>query len=160
VCLVAWLVIRAVIRTAFGTVIWAALRAVIWAAIIITGSSTNLAPAAATAVSVMLSPQCSEPLLLGVRVDVCAYDKSDDVEEGHPSRLGQELLRKSQRDGGDDPADLHDGPEACLDGCAHLVECAGASDQGHGDQVDAVLDGGDLGTLVFAGVGSQQRNVL
>jgi hypothetical protein len=113
---------------------------IIGAAIVVTRSSADLAPATAAAVSVVLSPQSSEPLLLGVCVDVCADDESNDVEEGHPSSLGKELLSKSQRDGGHDPADLHDGPEASLDGCANLVECSGTGNKGHRDEVDAVLD--------------------
>jgi hypothetical protein len=128
-------------------VAWLFIGAVIWTTIIVTWSSANLTPAAATAVAVVLSPQSSEPLLLGVRVDVCADDEANDVEKGHPGGLGQELLGKSQRDGGDDPADLHDGPETSLDGCADLVECTGAGNEGHRDEVDAVLDGGDLGRV-------------
>lgn len=76
-----------------------------------------------------------------MRIDVCTNDEADDVEKGHPSVLGQELLGEGQRNGGDDPADLHDGPEASLDGRLHLMEGAGASDKRHGDQVNAVLDG-------------------
>lgn len=79
-----------------------------------------------------------------MRVDVCANDETDNVEEWHPGAFGKELLRKGKRDGGDDPADLHDGPEASLDGRLNLVECAGARNQGHGGEVDAVLDGRDL----------------
>jgi len=79
-----------------------------------------------------------------MRVDVGADDEADDVEEGHPSRLGQELLGKGQGDGRDDPADLHDRPEAGLDGRLDLVESTGAGNQGHGHEVDAVLDGRNL----------------
>lgn len=122
------------------------------AAVLVAGPAAHLAPAAAAAVAVVLSPQGGEPLLLGVCVDVGADDEADDVEEGHPGGLGQELLGKGQRDGRDDPADLHDGHEAGLDGCADLVECAGAGDEGHGGQVDAVLDGRDLGGLALGAV--------
>lgn len=92
----------------------------------------------------MLSPESGEPLLLGVGVDVGADDEADDVEEGHPRLLGQELLGECKGDGRRDPANLHDGQEASLDGGAHLVEGAGAGDDGHGGEVDGVLDGGDL----------------
>ncbi len=81
----------------------------------------------------MLSPEGSEPLLLGVCVDVGADDEADDVEEGHPGALWEELLGKGKRDGRDDPADLHDGPEACPDSRPDLVECPGTCNQGHGD---------------------------
>jgi hypothetical protein len=131
---------RQSICVAVSLVAWLFIGAVIWTTIIVTWSSANLTPAAATAVAVVLSPQSSEPLLLGVCVDVCADDESNDVEEGHPSSLGKELLSKGQRDGGHDPADLHDGPEASLDGCANLVECSGTGNKGHRDEVDAVLD--------------------
>lgn len=93
----------------------------------------------------MLLAQRGEALLLGDGVDVGADDERDQVEEGHPRGLGQELLRKGEADGTDDPADAHDLPEADADGGADLVEGAGAGDEGHGDEVDAVLDGGDLG---------------
>ena len=117
------------------------------AAVLVAGPAACLAAAAAAAVAVVLPPQCRKPLLLGVCVDVGSNYEADDVEEGYPGGLGQELLGERQRDGGDDPADLHDGHEAGLDGCADLVECAGAGNQSHGGQVDAVLDGRDLGGL-------------
>jgi hypothetical protein len=41
-----------------------------------------------TAVTVVLSPQSREPLLLGVCVDVRTDDETDDVEERHPRALG------------------------------------------------------------------------
>lgn len=100
--------------------------------------------ASSTAVTVVLLSQGSKPLLLGMRVDVGANEETDDVEEWHPSAFGKELLRERKRDWGDNPADLHDGPEAGLDSRLDLVECAGSCDQSHGGQVDAVLDGGDL----------------
>ena len=89
----------------------------------------------------MLAPQGGQTLLLGVCVDVGTDDETYDVEEGHPRRFRQELLGKGERDGRNDPADLHDGPEAGLDRGAHLVEGAGARDDGHGDEVYRVLDG-------------------
>jgi hypothetical protein len=134
-CLVTRSVVRADIGSSIGT------------AVLVSWSSANLAPAAATAVAVVLSPQSSEPLLLGVCVDVGTDDETDDVEEGHPSALWEELLGKGQRDGRDDPADLHDRPEASLDSRADLVECTGTRDERHRNEVYAVLDGGDLGWL-------------
>lgn len=77
-------------------------------------------------------------------IDVCTDDETNNVEEGHPGGFREELLGKGQRDGRDNPADLHDGPEACLDGGPHLVESARAGNEGHGDEVDAVLDGRNL----------------
>jgi hypothetical protein len=139
------LVTWSVVGTDFGPVV-ANVGAVVGAAIVVSGTATGYAPAAAvSAVAVVLPPQGSEPLLLGVCVDVCADDEADDVEEGHPCGLGEELLGKGQRDGRDDPADLHDGPEAGLDGGTDLVERTGARDERHGDEVHAVLDGRDLG---------------
>lgn len=44
-----------------------------------------------------LLPQSSQPLLLGVRIDVCADNKRYEIEERDPSVLGQELLGKRQR---------------------------------------------------------------
>jgi hypothetical protein len=96
----------------------------------------------------VLSPESREPLLLSVRVDVCADDEADDVEEGDPGGFWEKLLGEGERDGRHDPADFHDGPEAGFNGGAHLVEGAGAGDEGHGDEVDAVLDGGDLDLFV------------
>lgn len=84
-----------------------------------------------------------QTLLLGMGVDVGSDEEADDVEERHPGVLGQELLGKGQGQRGGDPADLHDGHEAGLDGGADLVDGAGAGDDGHGGEVDAVLDGGD-----------------
>lgn len=43
-----------------------------------------------------LLPQSSQPLLLGVRIDVCADNKRYKIEERDPSVLGQELLGKRQ----------------------------------------------------------------
>lgn len=91
----------------------------------------------------LLAERC-QTLLLGDGVDVRPDDERDQVEEGDPSRLGQELLRKGQADGRGNPADAHDLPEPDAHGGADLVEGAGACDERHGGQVDAVLDGGDL----------------
>ena len=76
-----------------------------------------------------------------MRVDICPNDKSDNVEERYPDLLREELLRKSQGNRGDDPADLHDRHEAGLDGGAYLVESARACNDGHGNEIDCVLDG-------------------
>ena len=127
-------------------------------AVLVARPAADLAPAAA--VTVVLSPQRREPLLLGVCVDVCTDDETDDVEERHPGGLRQELLGKSQRDGRDNPADLHDGHETGLDGCADLVECAGAGDQSHGGQVNTVLDGGDLHPVSMTAAISEQTSAL
>lgn len=98
----------------------------------------------AAAVAVVLPPQGCKSLLLGMCVYVCADDEANDVEEGHPGVLGKELLGECQGDWRYDPAHLHDGHETGLDGSAHLVEGAGACNDGHGDEVYRVLDGGDL----------------
>lgn len=82
-----------------------------------------------------------------MRIDVCADDKTDDVEEGHPGGLGQELLSECQRDGRNDPADLHYRPETSLDRRLDLMEGTGTRDKGHGDEVDTVLDRRDLRLL-------------
>lgn len=93
---------------------------------------------------VILSSQSFETLLLSVGVDVCANNESNNVEEWNPGVFGQEVLGKSQRDGGCDPADFHDGHETGAHGGADLVESAGSGDDGHGNQVHRVLDGGNL----------------
>lgn len=92
----------------------------------------------------ILPPQSLQPLLLGVRVDIRADDEAEEVEERHPGFVGEEGLGEGQGDGRRDPGDLHDGHEAGADGGADLVESAGAGDDGHGGQVDYVLDWGDL----------------
>jgi hypothetical protein len=93
---------------------------------------------------VILSSERFETLLLRVSVDVCANNKSHDVEEWNPGVLGEEVLGKSQSDGRRDPADFHDGHETSADGRADLVESARAGNDGHGDQVYGVLDRRDL----------------
>jgi hypothetical protein len=80
-----------------------------------------------------------------VRIDICSNDESDNVEERHPDVLWEELLCEGQGDRGNDPADLHHRHETSLDGCAYLVESARAGNDGHGNEVDCVLDGRDLG---------------
>ncbi|KAB8360594.1 hypothetical protein FH972_024332 [Carpinus fangiana] len=64
-----------------------------------------------------------------------ADDKGNGVEERHPRLLRQELLRKSQRQGRCDPADLHDRHEAGSHRRADLVEGARAGDDCHEDQI-------------------------
>lgn len=93
-------------------------------------------------------PESFQALLLGVGVDVGSNEESDNVEEGHPGVLGEELLSEGQAQGRGDPADLHDGHESSLNGRANLVDGARTGDNSHRGQVDAVLDGGDLGKRV------------
>lgn len=76
-------------------------------------------------------PQSLETLLLGLGVDVGADEETDDVEEGNPGLLGQELLREGERDGGGHPGYLHDGHEAGLPGRVDRVDVARAVDDGH-----------------------------
>ena len=78
-------------------------------------------------------------------VDVGSNEESNNVEEGHPGVLREELLSEGQAQGRGDPADLHNGHEASLNGSANLVDGARTGDNGHGGEVDAVLNGGDLG---------------
>ena len=58
--------------------------------------------------------------------------------------LRQEFLRERQSKRRGDPADFHNGHETRADRGADLVEGACAGDDGHGNEVDGVLDGGDL----------------
>ena len=97
----------------------------------------------------MFPPQRRQPLLLRVRVDVRPNHERDDVEKGDPDLLRQELLRKGQRDRRRDPRHLHHGHEAGADGGADLVEGSGAGDEGHGDEIDGVLDGRELWMVSF-----------
>jgi hypothetical protein len=96
------------------------------------------------AVAEMPPPQGSEPLLLGLGVDVRADDEGHEVEERNPHVFGEELLRESQADGRGDPSHPHDPPEAHPDGGPHLRVRLGAGDEGHGDEVYRVLDGSNL----------------
>lgn len=64
-------------------------------------------------------------------VDIGSNEETDDVEEGNPGVLGEELLGKGQSQWGGDPADLHDGQEAGTDGGADLVEGTRASNDRH-----------------------------
>ena len=91
-----------------------------------------------------LPSQRLESLLLRLGIDPGANDKSNDIEERHPSLLRQELLGKSQCQGRDDPANFHDRHEAGSDRRSDLVEGPGAGDDGHGSEIDCVLDGCNL----------------
>jgi hypothetical protein len=95
-------------------------------------------------VTVVLLAQGCETLLLGEGVDVGTNDEGYQVEEGDPELVREELLGKGQADGGGEPGDAHDSPEADLDGGANLVEGSSAGNESHGDQVDAVLDRSNL----------------
>ena len=88
-----------------------------------------------------------------MRIDVGANNKRNDIEERHPSLLGQELLRKSQSQWRGDPADLHDGHEASSDGGTNLMERSSAGNESHGRQVDHVLDGCNLRLMLVAAAG-------
>ena len=88
--------------------------------------------------------ECREALLLCDGIDVGSDDECDDVEEGNPGMLRKELLRKGEGERGSDPADLHDRHETSFPGRMDLMNCLCASDNGHRDEVDTVLDGGNL----------------
>lgn len=92
----------------------------------------------------MLLAQGGEAPLLGDGVDVGADDERHKVEEGDPHVFGQELLGKGQAERARDPADFHHLPEADPDGRPDLVEVPSTGDQGHGHEVDGVLDRSDL----------------
>jgi hypothetical protein len=112
------------------------------------GAHAGRTHAAGSAITEVLLAESCESLLLRNGVDVGADDEADQIEEGNPQVLGEELLGEGEADGRDDPGDLHDLPEAHADGGADLVECAGASDEGHGDEIDHILDRCDLGALL------------
>ena len=107
-------------------------------------SAVAAAEVPTAAVAVVLPPQSSKALLLGVCVYICPDYEANNVEERHPGVFRQELLGEGQGDGRNDPADLHDRHETSLDGGAHLVEGTGACNDSHGHEVYRVLDGGDL----------------
>lgn len=75
-----------------------------------------------------------------MRVDVRANHKSNDVEERYPDLLWQKLLRESKGYGGSDPRDLHHGHKAGTNSGADLMEGFGAGNDGHGDEIDGILD--------------------
>lgn len=93
---------------------------------------------------VVLSAERFEALSLGVGIDICANDKSNDIEEWHPGMFGEEILRERQGDRRCDPADFHDRHETSADGGADLVEGARAGNNGHRDQVYGILNRSDL----------------
>ena len=64
-------------------------------------------------------------------VDIGSNEETNDVEEWHPSVLGEELLRERKCERGSDPADFHDGHETSANCGANLMEGARASDNGH-----------------------------
>lgn len=97
--------------------------------------------AAASAALLVLLPQGLQPLPLRVGVDIGTDHETNNVEEGHPGLLRQELLGNGQRNGRSDPADLHDRHETGTDSCAHLMEGASASNDGHCNKVNGILDG-------------------
>lgn len=81
-------------------------------------------------------------LLFGV--DVGANEESDEVKERDPGLLGEELLREGEAEGRRYPAHLHDWHEAGPPRGVDLVDVPGPGDNGHGNEVDAVLDGRNL----------------
>ena len=72
-----------------------------------------------------------QSLLLRVRIDVCANDESDGVEEWHPHLVRQECLGEGKSKWRGDPGNLHDWHEACSDSGADLVECSSSRNHGH-----------------------------
>lgn len=88
-----------------------------------------------------LPPQCSESLLLCVRVDIGTEHEGNGIEEWHPSFLRQKLLGKSQSKWGSDPANFHDWQETNSDCGPNLMKCPCTCNDGHRDKVDAVLNG-------------------
>lgn len=107
-------------------------------------SRGGTAGAGSAALTKVLLAEGRQALLLGDGVDVGADYEGHKVEEGQPCVLGQELLGKGQAERRGDPAHLHHLPEANLDRGLYLVEVLGTRDQGHGDEVDGVLNGGNL----------------
>ena len=99
---------------------------------------------AGAAVTEVLLAQSCEALLLRDCVDICADNETDNIEERNPELVGEELLGKGQADGRRDPRNLHDLPEADLDGGPDLVEGTGSSNQRHSNEVNAVLDRSNL----------------
>jgi len=108
--------------------------------------SWSLTRAPTPSITIMSLPQGSKSLLLGMRVDICSDDESNDVEEWYPGLFWEELLRKGECNWGGDPANSHHGPEASADGGAYLMHGARTRDEGHAGKVDGVLDWCDLGT--------------
>lgn len=108
---------------------------------LVVGASVVFRATSASRVTVVLLSQGSETLLLGVGVDVGTNDEGNDVEEGHPCLLRQELLGKGQGQRRGAPADLHNRQQASANSSTDLVEGAGTGDDGHSGEIDGVLDG-------------------
>lgn len=96
----------------------------------------------------ILPPESLQSLLLGMCIDVSTNHEADEVEEWYPNLIRQECLGKGKRKWRCDPGDFHDGHETCTHSSADLMESACACDDGHGGQVDYVLDRGDLRLVV------------
>lgn len=94
--------------------------------------------------------QSREALLLGYGVDVGSDSERNNVKERDPGVFGKELLRKGKSERGDNPADLHDRHESGLPGRVDLVECPRSGDDGHREQVHAVLNRSNLSQKVLA----------
>ena len=105
---------------------------------------TVMSMLAVSTVAEVLPAQSGEALLLGNLVDIRTDEEGNEVEEGHPGSLGQELLGKGQAKGRRKPADLHDLPEADTYGCLDLLPSLGAGDDGHGNKIYRVLNRGHL----------------
>lgn len=108
------------------------------------GAGATLGSALRSALAEVLLAESSQSLLLGHHVDVSTDREGDDVKEDHPGGFGKELLSEGEAERGANPRNLHDLPEADTDGSADLVVGSCAGDQGHGDEIHRVLDGGDL----------------
>ena len=87
-----------------------------------------------------LFPQSGQPLLLGMRVDVCSDHKRNNIEERHPSLFGQEFLGKRKGQWRGNPANLHDRHETGPDRSSYLMECSRAGYYSHGGKVYRILD--------------------
>lgn len=84
-----------------------------------------------------------------MRIDICADDKSDKVEEWNPSLLWEESLSEGQADGGSNPANSHYWPETGLYGGLYLVESPSTGNDGHCNEIDRVLDRRNLYSLAM-----------
>lgn len=106
---------------------------------------SSVSPVIRSSVLIVLLSQSSEALLLGNRVDICSDEEGDDVEEWDPGVLGKELLCECKSKWGCDPADFHDRPESSLPGCMNLMDGLRTGNDSHRDQINTVLDRGNLG---------------
>ncbi len=107
-----------------------------------TGSSVTLIGSSAL-VKMSLS-EGRETLLLGNGVHICANKETDNVEERHPGMLRKEFLRKGEGQRRRNPADPHDRHETSLPCRMNLMDSLSSCNDSHRDQVDTVLDGGNL----------------